>query len=221
MNQRTQCRRPQFYIHASRPKRDHVDAARHGPGDRIDVRCAVPEWRMRTLDWLCDCQVVLEFLEPAVEVQHLCFAGVHQDRECLVVHRLRRGRIYPIALMLEQRPTATNAKLQPPSVQVVEHTDLLVKPQRMMQGEDVDQRTESDPPSPLRHGGEKHARRRRHPEPCRMMLCDMIGVITLGFEYADELQPILELLTERCPIVIKMIEDAELKAYHDRYGTPR
>ena len=44
-----------------------------------------------------------------------------------------------------------------------------------------------------------------------MMLGDMIGVIALGLEYADELQPILELLTERCPIVIKMIEDAELK----------
>ena len=44
-----------------------------------------------------------------------------------------------------------------------------------------------------------------------MMLGDMIGVIALGLEYADELQPFLELVTERCPIVIKMIEDAELK----------
>jgi hypothetical protein len=81
----------------------------------------------------------------------------------------------------------------------------------MMQGEDVDERTESDPPGPLRHGGEEHARGRRHAEPCRMMLGDMIGVIALGLEYADELQPFLELVTERCPIVIKMIEDAELK----------
>jgi hypothetical protein len=44
-----------------------------------------------------------------------------------------------------------------------------------------------------------------------MMLSDMVGVIALGLEHADELQPILELLTERCPIVIKVIEDAELK----------
>jgi hypothetical protein len=51
-----------------------------------------------------------------------------------------------------------------------------------------------------------------------MMLSDMIGVIALGLEYADELQPILELLTERCPIVIKMIENAELK--HCGKGAP-
>jgi hypothetical protein len=44
-----------------------------------------------------------------------------------------------------------------------------------------------------------------------MMLGDMIGVIALGLEYADELQPFLELVSERGPIVIKMIEDAELK----------
>jgi hypothetical protein len=55
----------------------------------------------------------------------------------------------------------------------------------MMQGEDVNKGSESDPPSPLRHGSEKHARGRRHPEPCRMMLSDMIGVIALGLEYAD------------------------------------
>jgi hypothetical protein len=81
----------------------------------------------------------------------------------------------------------------------------------MMQGQHVDKRTESDPPSPLRHGCEKHARGRRHPQPCRVMLSEMIGIIALGLAYADELQPIFELLTERCPIVIKMIEDAELK----------
>jgi hypothetical protein len=44
-----------------------------------------------------------------------------------------------------------------------------------------------------------------------MMLSDMIGVIAFGLEYADELQPILELLTERCPVAVKMIEDAELE----------
>jgi hypothetical protein len=41
----------------------------------------------------------------------------------------------------------------------------------------------------------------------------MIGVIALRLEYTDELQSILELLAERCPIVIKMIEDAELKHF--------
>jgi hypothetical protein len=46
-----------------------------------------------------------------------------------------------------------------------------------------------------------------------VMLGDMIGVIALGLEHADELQPILELLTERCPVVIKMIEDPELKHF--------
>jgi len=112
---------------------------------------------MRALDRLCYCYVILELIEPAVEIQHLYFAGLHQDRECLVIHRLCRGRIDPIPLMLEQCATATNAKLQPPTAQVVEHTDLLVKPQRMVQGEDVYERTESDPPSPLRHGGEKYA----------------------------------------------------------------
>jgi hypothetical protein len=91
--------------------------------------------------------------------------------------------------------------------------DLLIEPQRMMQRENVDERTESDPSSPLCHGGEKHARGRRHSEPCRMMLSDMIGVIALGIEHADELQSILELLTERRPIAIKMIEDPELKHF--------
>jgi hypothetical protein len=38
----------------------------------------------------------------------------------------------------------------------------------------------------VRHRSEKHVRRRRHSEPCRMMLSDMVGVIALGLEYADE-----------------------------------
>ena len=176
---------------------------------------------MRALEWLCDRQIILELIEAAFEIQHLCFAGLHQHGERFVIHRLCRCRVNPVALMLEQRATAANAQLQPPAAQVVEHADLLIKPQRMMQREDVDERTEFDSPRPLRHGGEKHARGRRHPEPCRMMFSDMIGVIALGLDYADELQPILELLTERCPVVIKVIEDAELKHFATPHAGPR
>src|SRR5580693_6153484 len=62
----------------SRPERNHVDAACHGPGDRLDVLYAVPERRMRALHWLCDCQIILELIEPALEIQHLSFASLHQ-----------------------------------------------------------------------------------------------------------------------------------------------
>src|SRR4029077_12694751 len=91
--------------------------------------------------------------------------------------------------------------------------DLFGEPKRMIKRERVHERAEAQALRPLRDGGEKDARRRRHAERRRVVLSEMIGMEARAIISLDELQPLLILLVQGKRALIHVIEDAEFQAH--------
>jgi hypothetical protein len=79
-----------------------------------------------------------------------------------------------------------------------------------MDGQRIDQRTESQIFGSLRHAREEHARRGRHAEGRKVVLGQVIGVEAgriIGLRHA---QPMLVVLGERQVVAIEMIENPKM-----------
>ena len=69
---------------------------------------------------------------------------------------------------------------------------------------------------PLCDGGEKHARRRRHGQRCRVVLGDLVGVEPGPVVRLDQLETVLVGLAERrIGSAIEVVEDPEFDVWHD------
>ena len=107
------------------------------------------------------------------------------------------------------RDAAADAELQPAAAELVEHADFFGKPQRMIKGQDVDQRTKPQRPGALRYRAKKDARRRRHAERREMMLGDVVAVKAEAFVGLRNLDALFEELPQRHARTIDMIEDTK------------
>ena len=195
-----------------RPERNDVDRVRRRPGDRFGVRRAVPERRVRPLHRLRLHDVVLVFVIRALEVHDVLAEGAHQHRESLVIHLGRVRRIDTETCVLEQRAAAPDADHQPPARQMVEHADLLVEPERMVERQHIDQRPEPQRLRARDRCGEENAWARRHAERRRMVLGKVIAGEALGLDQRDEVEPGFEEIAEDAAVRVEMVEDAELHA---------
>src|SRR5215471_16127037 len=111
-----------------------------------------------------------------LKVEHLVGQPLAHELDRLRVDLLRVLWVDAVVFELDGRGAAPEAEFEASAAQLVEHADLLDQPQRVVKRHRPDQRTEPKPSRALRHGGEEHARRGRHPERRRMVLGKMIGV---------------------------------------------
>src|SRR5262249_37335691 len=98
---------------------------------------------------------VVDMKEPAVERESASGQAFKNEVERLGIDILRLRWVLPVVNELLRHRAAAEADLEPPAAQLIEHADLLDHPQRVIERQRVDQRTEAQPPRALRDSGEK------------------------------------------------------------------
>src|SRR5262245_40638350 len=170
---------------------------------------AVPDRRMRLLQWRDLHGYVVEGKSLALEVENLLRQAFEHELDGLAVDLLRLVRIGAVVLDLDRHGAAAEADLEPTAAQVIEHADFFEQPQRMVQRHRPYQWAESQPARALRDGGQEHAGRGRHAERRRMVLSEMIGVESRAIVGLCNLEAVLVIVRKRAAVAIEMIEDPE------------
>jgi hypothetical protein len=109
------------------------------------------------------------------------------------------------------RAAASDAEHQAAAAQMIEHAEFLIQPERVMERQDVDERSDPQPRGSRERGREKNAWARRHAERGGMVLGQMIAGEAFAFDQLDQPEPALEHPIELMPVGIQMIENAELQ----------
>jgi hypothetical protein len=122
-------------------------------------------------------------------------------------HCLRE--VETVRLRLERRYPAADTELEAAVAHLIEHANFLDQPQRMVERQEIDERTEAQIRRALRHGGEEKAWRCGTAERRRMMLGKVISVNAGAVISFDQGEAIGIELAERHSGLIHMIEDAE------------
>jgi len=135
-------------------------------------------------------------------------------RERLLIDALRFFHILAVEHELDRRAPAADADLEPALAQMIEHRNLFGETQRVIERQEIDQRTEAQPPRALRDRREKHAGRRRHAERRRMMLGEVIGVEAEPVIELRDAQPLVIKFGYRPAATIEMIENPEFQLTH-------
>ena len=140
---------------------------------------------------------VFEIVVFVVEIDLLLGQRLLDDGVSLDIHRRRSLRIDAEIPQLVRRGAAADADLEPASAEMVEHADLFGEPQRVMGGQDINQRAQAETPRTLRRGSEKYAGRWCEIERRRMMLAHMIGPKSGLVVELDQLQTVFVLFGKR------------------------
>ena len=169
----------------------------------------IPERRVRLLERTQLHRDVVVPVVPALEGQPLLGQPCQDDRQRLVEDRARLAIVDPEVAKLVRRDATADAQLEPTTREVVEHADLLDEPQRVVERQDVDERSQADPAGALGCRREKQARRGGHAERRGVMLCQVVGVEASGLRRLHELQPLLVELLHRCAAPVDPVEQSE------------
>jgi hypothetical protein len=135
--------------------------------------------------------------------------GLTHHREHFREHRLRLGGVVAVEGRLDRRDPAPHAHLEPAVAELVEHRDLFGEPQRVIERQEIDHRTETEPLRSLREGRQEDTGRRRHPERRRVVLRHVIAVETglvVGFGDAQSL--VVE-VAQRDIASVEVVENAK------------
>src|SRR5205823_3752696 len=137
---------------------------------------AVPQRRVRLLQWLEHERHVLEAIELTLEIKHAILQAAHQHVERLDEHLPELVGIDAVVADLDRRNALADAKLEAPAAHLVEYADFLDQPDRVIERQRVDERAEGQAFGALRHGRQEYARGGRHAERRRVMLGYLIAV---------------------------------------------
>ena len=129
-----------------------------------------------------------------------------QHCQCFVEDGARVRRIDTVIAQLVGGYAPPDTEFQPAAGYLIQHAHLSDEPQRIIEGQQVDQRSEADPSRALSRRGEEQRWRGRHTERCRMMLREMITVESGRIRRFQELQPILVQLVQRHGVALYPIE---------------
>src|SRR5215470_889157 len=112
---------------------------------------------MRSLHRLDLDRGILEAVELAVVAERLAGEHLHEDGVSLKITRLRFVWIGAVVSKLVRRHPAPDTEFKSTVTQMIEHANLFIEADRVIERELVDQRPEAKPGRALRDTGEKHA----------------------------------------------------------------
>src|SRR5690606_4934784 len=95
--------------------------------------------------------------------------------------------------------------------QVVEHADFLGEPERVIEVQRVNERTETESPGPLREGRVEDRGRRTHPKGGCMVLRSVQRIEAKPIVRFSQPQPILVERGERLIVLVHMVVHAEVE----------
>ena len=109
-----------------------------------------------------------------------------------------------------RRGATADAEFEATAAEMVEHAHLLRQPQRVVGGQQIDQRAEPEAAGALGEGGDENAGRGRGAERRRVVFAHVIAVKAELVIERCEAQTMLILLGERQAAAVILVEDAEL-----------
>ncbi len=92
----------------------------------------------------------------AGEIDHVPGERLHEHVVGLDIHRRRKVVIDAEIIELMWRGAAADADLEASAAEVIEHADLFGEPERVMRGQHIDQRAQTNPPRALRDRRKEH-----------------------------------------------------------------
>src|SRR6202022_152769 len=126
------------------PGADDVDLVLRRPRCALGHGDGVPEWRGRKLRGVYLHRHVFEIVIFALEVDLRLRQRLLDDVVSLDIHRRRLLRVDAEILQFVPGCAAADTDVEPAIAEMVEHADFLGEPQRMMGGQYVNQRTETE-----------------------------------------------------------------------------
>ncbi len=143
-------------------------------------------------------------------IQPVDLHGLEDDLRGLAVAVLGLGGVDVEELHLDRRGAAADPEVEPPPAQLVEHADLLERPQRVVQVQQHDQGPQPQPAGALGHRRQEHVRRGGQAMRRAVMLGHVIGPEARPVAGLGEVQAMPVLLADIVARIIEMIEHAEL-----------
>jgi hypothetical protein len=122
-----------------------------------------------------------------------------------------------IVRQFERRDTATHTQFESSIADVIQHTDLTDKPERVVEWQQKDQGTKMDATGALCGSGEEQSRRRCHSQRRGVMLGDVVAEEPCGVVLTQQRNPPLEEPVERVAPAFNMIENAKSYCTHRRF----
>ena len=95
--------------------------------------------------------------------------------------------------------------------QMVQHADFVEQAQRVVEGQEIDQRSQTQAPRPLRHRGQEHGRGWGQAEGRDVVLSKVIGVKACLVGVFQHLQALFKDVAGRCLIPFDPVKDAKLQ----------
>ena len=145
--------------------------------------------------------------------------ALEEDREALVEALAPALPVDVEEADLDRRDAGAHTELQAAAAEVIEHADLVDEPQWVIERQAVDERPQTQRRGALRRGGEEDARRGGVAERRAVVLGEVVGVEPGVLVALDEREALLELLADRQPALVDLVEDPELhvcRLPHDR-----
>src|SRR5437899_1321641 len=93
---------------------------------------------------------------------------------------------------------------------MVEHADFLRQPHRVIERQQIDERTQTQIPRTLRERGHEDARRRRHTQRSPVVLAHVIAIEAALIVQLRQFQAVIILLSKRQAAAVILVEYAEL-----------
>jgi hypothetical protein len=187
-----------------------VGAVLGRPRDAVRPAGAIPQLGVGLLRRLHDDRHMVEIIELAV-IGQLVFGQADADDVESLAEALHAGlEVDAVEPDLDRRDAAADAIEKSAAAHLVEHADLVDQPQRVVERQQIDHRSEFEPLRALRDRRQEDAGRRRIAERGVVVLGQVVAVKTGPVIGLNELQPFLEMPAERHPAVIQMVKNPKL-----------
>ena len=143
-------------------------------------------------------------------VEHVGREPLEDDLERLPVDLLGLQMVQIEVRHLVGDDPPAHPEVEAPAREVVEHADLFDESERVVEGQTVHARPQTDAPGPLGGRGEEDTGHRRQPERRGMVLGQMVRVEAGPVVFLQKAQPALVELVERHVPTVEMIEDPQV-----------
>ena len=168
---------------------------------------------MRALHRLEQHRHRVELVVGAREGEFLARQPLHHDLKGLVIHLAGFAEIDGVGCASRGTTPRPTPSCRRPPLMLIEHADFFDQPDRMIERQQIDHRSEPQGFGALRDRRQIDAGRRGHAERRRMVLRDVVAVDAGAFIGLRQAQAIFVKFCERNARVIHVVEHAEFHRF--------
>ena len=188
-----------------------VEAVLGHPGHCLDVVAGVPERRVGLLEWLDpDFQVLVAVVLSLVVEQSGC-GSLGEQVHLLVEYFPAVSEVDVELLCLHRRDSPAHTQVQASVAEVVQHAELVVQANGIVEGQQVHQWPQPQLRCALRRRRQEYRRRRGDAERRQVMLGQVIAMKPAAVGEFQHFQPVFENLVRGRLVPLDPVEQSEVQ----------